>query len=136
MGKAKKTPDPGFVGGKGILALLDEEHPVPKGGWTATVLARACNLSPATVLHHLERLRGWAQVTSASSSRQIEFRRANDDPGRPPRTIEVRTLIWEITPKGAKRLELRGGHEAHCPVCRKAKTKGTFRGKAAANPEE
>lgn len=119
MGKPKPRPHPGFVGSKGVLALIDEEHPVPAGGWTAAKIAAASGISQQTALHHLERLRKWHQVTSSVRARAVQFRRASDNPERPPRQIQVCTLSWKITPKGEKRLALRGGHERHCPVCKR-----------------
>ncbi len=112
--RAQKRTQRGFIGSVGILALLEHQT---EGGWTAESLAKVCGLKPDTVRHHLDRLRGYKQVVGKPNKRPIAFRLNSDASDRPDRQIEVRTLVWTVTEKGSRRLEIRGGHDDWCPNC-------------------
>ncbi len=105
-----------FIGSLGLLAMLEHENEV-RQGWTARELAQATGMNVFNVLHHLERLRSYAQVKSEAELSEVRFRRKTDPVDRHDRRIQIRTLVWTISEKGSGRLKRKGGHPVCCPIC-------------------
>lgn len=103
-----------------ILALLDGRHSSPKGfqeGWTSRAICETVGIGHAATHHLLTRLRLQGLVMRTRTSKAVGFRRELGSGRALVGTIRTYPLVWEITEKGAKRLDYKGGHSRWCPFC-------------------
>ena len=94
MGK-QPSEDRGFVGNRGILALL-EKHP----GQLVAEIAERADLAVSTVAHHLARLREWGQVAAEPEYLEVTIPSPRGDVKG-----KVRRLRWNATKRGLARLK-------------------------------
>jgi DNA-binding transcriptional ArsR family regulator len=92
----KKAPvTPGWVGNRGVLALLED-----RPGLLVAEIAKKFGLSASTVAHHLARLRVWGQVVG-----EPEYLKVVIPSPHGPVKGKVRRLRWSATDRGLARLE-------------------------------